>query len=122
MKKPASRRASVFLAWEMPMSEMNEEVSRRDRLYAALCLATVGVMGLVALYRADLRSRPFVRYHAVHSIALGFIVILIGLPGITACLTLPAWLALLFLAFRTYNGVTLVVPFLTDLLKNQGWV
>jgi hypothetical protein len=37
-------------------------------------------------------------------------------------LTLPAWLALLFLALRTYRGATLTVPVLTDFLKNQGWV
>jgi uncharacterized membrane protein len=100
----------------------DSSITQEDRLYGALCLATVGVVGVLALSQEAQRARPFIRYHAVHSIALGIPVILVSLTGLGLCLTLPAWLALLFLALRTYQGATLTVPVLTDFLKNRGWV
>jgi len=104
------------------MTDDPSSITQEDRLYGALCLATVGVLGVLALSQEARRSRPFIRYHAVHSVALGIPLILVGLTGPGICLTLPAWLVLLFLALRTYRGATLTVPVLTDFLKNQGWV
>ena len=97
------------------------DITAQDRLYGALSYATLGAVGVLALLSEPLRSRPFVKYHAAHSIALSLPVVLIGFTGALVCLAVPAWLVMLALAYRTYQGRTLVVPALTDFLTNRGW-
>ena len=93
----------------------------RDRVNSALCFVSLGAFGVIVLLNEGLRSRHFVRYHAAHSVALGIPLILVGLTGIGPCMVLPVWFLMLVVAWRTYRGITFVVPVLTDFLTNRGW-
>jgi uncharacterized membrane protein len=119
----------------MIMSEqpINPELTSDDKLWAALGYP-IALVALIVLFMEDKKNRPFIKYHAVQSLAVNvalFIVIFIfgcilaivtffigGLGG-----TLPSvlWLVTLWPAYEAYNGKYLEIPFITNFIKKQGW-
>ncbi|MGB9777299.1 MAG: DUF4870 domain-containing protein [Anaerolineae bacterium] len=101
------------------------EVTQDDKLWALLSWL-IWIVALIALLMEDKKSRPFIRYNAVQSLAL----VVVGwvLSGVLAvigvgCIIGVAWLVyVIILAIQSYQGKWVTIPFLTDFCKKQGWI
>jgi uncharacterized membrane protein len=117
------------------MSEMQEtpeipeadDLTSDDRLWAALGYPIIPIAVLM-LITEDKQARPFIRYHAAHALAIYLVVSIvlavlvpftIGASGV--CLPV-FWLATFWLAYRAYQGEYLTIPYLTNILKGQGFL
>ena len=102
------------------------QVSSDDKLWAALGYP-IPLIALIVLLMEEKKNVPFLRFHAVQSIAFNIaiwvlIVILVfvtfGLGSICAPLV---WLVTLWPAYDSFQGNYTEIPVLTNFLKNQGW-
>lgn len=107
------------------MAEVYGEVTQDDKLWALLSWLLWPV-ALVALLLEDKRARPFIRYNAVQSLALTVVGwVLAGVLSLIfiGCIIGIAWLVyVIILAVQSYQGKWVVIPFLTDFCKRQGWI
>jgi len=105
------------------MSEFNSEITSDDKLWAALAYIFTPIVGIIVLLMEDKKARPFIKYHAVQSIAAG-VVMWIVLP-IIAAVTLGCGGLLGFIvfywAYKAYQGEYVEIPVITNFIKNQGW-
>jgi len=107
---------------EMNVDESNGKdmsVTDDDRLWAALGWA-FWVIAVIALLMEDKKDRPFIRYHAWHSIVAGIVFSIIS--AATVGCGLPVFIISLWYAYQAYQGETPVIPVLTDFIKGQGWI
>lgn len=97
-----------------------DQLGAKDRQLAALAYALSPLVPVVILLRKDLWRRPYLRAHASQAFFLG-----VGLWGILVPLSLGcgsvAWLGLLFLAWRAYQGQRITIPWLSEFLEARGW-
>ena len=97
-----------------------------DKLMAALSYP-VPLVGLIILISDTMKVKPFLKFHAVQSLALnvvvwiGFMVISFVTAGCGAVCVPVILLAMLYPAYKAYQGELLTIPMLTDFIKNQGW-
>ncbi len=100
---------------QAPMSDVTSD----DKLWAALCYLPVifPIISIVVLLMEDKKSRPFIKFNAVQSLAVG----LIGWVLSFACIGILILLYMFYLAYLAYQGQEVKVPFVTDFIKNQGW-
>ena len=101
---------------EAPVSP---EITSDDKLWSALAYVFAPLVSIILLLMEDKKSRPFVKFHAVQSLILG-IIYMILLPLFGCGLIL--WLVMLYFAYKAYQGEMVQVPVITDFIKNQGWV
>jgi uncharacterized membrane protein len=111
----------------MSQAPMSADVTSDDKLWAALGYP-IPLVALVVLFMEDKKNRPFIKYHAVQSLALWVVYVVLGtiITTITfgiggVCFGL-AWLVFLYWAYLAYQGQMFQVPVVTDFLKKQGWV
>ncbi len=103
------------------------EITSDDKLWAALGYPIV-ILALVALLMEDKKARPFIKFHAVQSlafnIALGVIAFVLSIVtlGFGAICIPVFWLVLLWPAYDAYQGNYTEIPVITNFIKNQGWV
>jgi uncharacterized membrane protein len=104
--------------------QVSPEVTSDDKLFAALSYVFAPLVGILMLLMEDKKDRPYIKYHAVQSIAIS-IVMLIVVP-IIAIPTLGCgsvvWLIMFWWAYQAYMGEEFTIPVITDFIKNQGWV
>ena len=79
----------------MSQTPVNPEVTSDDKLWAALGYP-IGLIALIMLLMEDKKSRPFIKYHAVQSLAanVAFVIvsIILGITVVGAlCAPLPFW-------------------------------
>jgi uncharacterized membrane protein len=102
-------------AMEAPVSP---EITSDDKLWSALAYVFAPLVSIILLLMEDKKSRPFVKFHAVQSLILGIIyMVLLPLFGCGAIV----WLIMLYFAYKAYQGEMVQVPVITDFIKNQGW-
>lgn len=106
--------------------QASNDVSSDDKLWAALGYP-IPIISIVVLLMEDKKNIPFLRFHAVQSIAVNIaiwvlIILLItvtfGLGGICAPLL---WLVTLWPAYDSFQGNYTEIPVITKFLKGQGW-
>jgi uncharacterized membrane protein len=101
------------------------EVTQDDKLWALLSWL-IWPIALIALLMEDKKSRPFIRYNAVQSLALavvGWVLSLVLSFIFIGCVIGVAWLVyVIILAIQSYQGKWVTIPFLTDFCKKQGWI
>ncbi len=118
-----------------PASTPPGGVADNDRIIAALCYPIAVIVSLIVLL-TDMKAKPFLKYHAVQALVadivlwiaamiLSAIVAAVTL-GIGACLgpiimLIPFVISLVW-AYQTYQGQWVVIPYLTDFAKKQGWL
>jgi uncharacterized membrane protein len=120
-----------------------------DRLIALLSYVTQVfipvIMPIIVLLSESSKQRPFQRYHAVQSLALTLLFVLIavaaGIGGMIIqiipvvgqlvalllfCLSpiayLMAVIAMFYYGYQAYQGKRFAVPGLTTFLRDQGWL
>jgi uncharacterized membrane protein len=98
------------------------DITDDDKLWSLLSWI-IWIVGLVALLMEDKKDRPFIKYNAVMSLAMG--VVLTIIVGITSCFTFGLTVVLfiypIYLGIQAYQGKWVEVPWLTDFVKQQGW-
>ena len=119
------------------------------RSIALLCYVTQMliplVMPILVLVSANGKKRPVQRFHAIQSLALSLVFILVGLltligatiigfvpligwlaAGVVFCLSpllvLMAYMALAYYGYQAYHGKRFAIPGLTIFLQDQGWL
>jgi uncharacterized membrane protein len=99
---------------------MNSDITQDDKLWALLSWLFWPV-AVIMLLMDDKKSRPFIKYNAVLSLA--FAVVLYVLGAITVgCLFLVGGIYAIVLAIQAFQGQWVTVPVLTDFIKKQNWV
>jgi len=107
-------------------SQSMGDVTSDDKLWSALGYP-IPIIPIIVLLMEDKRARPFIKFHAVQSLAfnvviwvLGFVlsIVTLGIGGL--CLPL-LWLVTLWPAYDSYRGNYTQIPVITNFIKNQGW-
>ena len=128
---------------------VDPEADSDDRLIALLCYITQMVVPLVmpvlVLMSESSKKRPFQRFHAVQSLALVSLFVLVSLlvtigTAIISIIPVVGWLigltvlclspiavlmgyfAVGYYGFQSYLGKRFGIPGLTSFLKDQGWL
>ena len=98
-------------------------VSSDDKLWAALSYVFAPLVPIILLLMEEKKNRPFIKFHAVQSLIVGIVMIIV--VPIIAAFTLGCgallWLIMLYWAYKAYQGQMFNIPVITDLVKNQGW-
>jgi uncharacterized membrane protein len=108
-------------------SESDDIITADDKLWAALCYL-IPIFAIIALNQEDKNSRPFIRFHAIQ--ALVFSVVLLLLILIVSIVTFLVgsictpliWLITFWPAFDAYKGNYTNIPYVTEFIKNRGWI
>ena len=103
--------------FDTPNPVVDAELTDDDKLWALLCFIFPPLLGIIALVMKDKAERPFIKYAAVLSIALGAISIVFS----AVCIGVLAWFYSIYLGIKAYGGEWVEVPFLTDFVQKQGW-
>ncbi|MFZ5911615.1 MAG: hypothetical protein ACOYYU_16495 [Chloroflexota bacterium] len=103
------------------MSEqpMNPEVTSDDKLWALLSYL-FPIIAIIVLFMEDKKARPFIKFHAVQSLAAT--VVLSILATVTFGCGSILFLALIWWGIEAYQGKMVEIPFITNFIKGQGWV
>jgi len=105
----------------------SNEITSDDKLWSALGYP-IPLIAIIVLFMEEKKNRPFIKYHAIQSIAFNVILwILIFILsavtlGIGAICSPLLWLVTLWPAFDSYKGNYTEIPVVTNFIKNQGWV
>ncbi len=111
----------------MTQAKVSTDATSDDKLWAALGYP-IPIIAIIVLFMEDKKNRPFIKYHAIQSIALWIVYAVLGTLlsivtfGFGAICVGIIWLAFLYLAYLAYQGQLFQVPVVTNFLKNQGWV
>ncbi|MCS7059619.1 MAG: hypothetical protein RMN25_00500 [Anaerolineae bacterium] len=97
-----------------------------DNLLAGLTYV-IPIVGIIILVSESMKNNPYLRRHAVQSIALGIVLFvisfIIGLIPVIGCFTPILWLAVtIYYAIQAYNAKEFTIPVVTDFCKNQNWI
>jgi uncharacterized membrane protein len=114
---------------EMP-EQVPGQITDDDKLWGLLSwLPWVGwILAIIALLIEPQKDRPFVRYHAIQSLAANVVLMVVGIVvsvvtlGICAIVWWLIWVVLLYPGIKAYQGEWFEIPVLTDFCKNQGWI
>jgi len=118
-----------------------QEVTEQDKLMAFLSYVIGFLVPGLVLLSVDMRERHYQRKHATQSLALwsasivfyavlamvGFILMQIPCLGwLLACISLPLYLLppilIFYYALLASQGREFEIPFLSDALRQQGWL
>ena len=105
----------------------NPDITQDDKLWAALGYP-IPLVALIVLFMDEKKNRPFIKFHAVQSLAFNLVlwalILIFGTVtfGIGFICAPVIWLVSLWPAYESYQGKYMELPFLTDFIKNQGWV
>ena len=103
---------------------ISSEITSDDRLWAALSWIPITplwpIFSIIALVLDDKKDRSFIRYNAIVSLVLG--VVLIPLSIITCGCAALIYIVFFYWAYVAYQGETVEIPFVSDFIRNQGWV
>jgi len=111
----------------MTNQSFSPDITNDDKLWAALGYP-IPIIPIIALLMEDKKERPFIKFHAVQSlvfnIALWVIIFIISIVtlGIGAICAPLIWLITLWPAYEAYQEKYTELPFITNFIKNQGWV
>jgi uncharacterized protein len=109
---------------QQPSGGAGGELTSNDKLIAALSYP-IPIIGIVILVSDSMKSKPFMKFHAVQSIALGVVMLvlatILSITVVLACLAPVVWLVTLYPAWKTYQGEMVTLPVITDFIKKQGW-
>ncbi len=120
---------------------VDEEVTENDKLMAFLCYVIGFLVPGIVLLSVDMRERRYQRVHATHSLALwsvsivfyaalalaDMILVQIACVGwLLACVSIPLYLLppilIFYYALLASQGREFDIPYLSDALRQQGWI
>jgi len=104
------------------------DVTSDDKLWAALSYVFAPLIGIIVLLMEDKKARPFIKFHAVQSIAvsIAFWILASVITAVTlgfGGMCVPVlWLVFLYWAYQAYQGQDVKIPVVSDFIRKQGWV
>ncbi len=103
------------------------DVTDDDRLWALLGWIFTPLVPIVMLLLEDKKARPFIRYNNVQALVFGLVNVVVvpvlaPLLGIGCLVGLAIFVYQIYLAIQAYNGEWVNIPFVTDFVKEQGWI
>ena len=101
---------------------VSAEVTSDDKLWALLSYIFAPLVGIIVLLMEDKKNRPFLRYHAIQSLALSVAYMITCVVVIGCCLSPIYLVAIIYYGIKAYNGEYVTIPFLTDFCKQQKWL
>jgi uncharacterized membrane protein len=105
----------------------DSSITSDDKLWAALGYP-IFIIALIMLFVEGKKDRPFIKFHAVQSLALNLvawvvtIIISVITLGIGAICAPVVFLLLIWPAILAYQGKYFEVPVVTKFLRDQHWV
>jgi uncharacterized membrane protein len=111
----------------MSQQPMNPDVTSDDKLWAALGYP-IFIIAIIMLFMEDKKNRPFIKFHAVQSLALNLVAWVITIIvsavtfGIGAICAPVVFLLLIWPAVLAYQGKYFEVPVVTKFLRGQHWI
>lgn len=108
------------------MSEQfTPEITSDDKLWSLLAYVLSPIVPIIILLMEDKKNRPFIRYHNVQALLLGIVTILLaivlGWTVFLSCIPFLLWILMVYWGIRAYQGQYVVIPVVTNFVKNQGW-
>lgn len=98
--------------------QTNTEITSDDKLWALLAYVIPVIVSILILIMQDKKDRPFLKAHNVQALILGIIIyVLVGACGIGFLI----WIYAIYLGIQAYQGKTVEIPVITNLVKGQGW-
>jgi uncharacterized membrane protein len=111
----------------MNQQPMSTDVTSDDKLWAALGYP-IFIIAIIMLFMEDKKNRPFIKFHAVQSLALNLVAWVITIIvsavtfGIGAICAPVVFLLLIWPAVLAYQGKYFEVPVVTKFLRGQHWI
>jgi uncharacterized membrane protein len=121
----------------MAQQTIDSEINSDDKLWAALGYL-IGLIALIMLFVEGKKNRSFIKFHAVQSLALTVIYIIVaivigiiaaiiafftfGFGGFIACIIPILGLLLIWPAILAYQGKKFDIPVITKFIRDQHWV
>ena len=105
----------------------DNSITSDDKLWAALGYP-IFIIALIMLFVEGKKDRPFIKFHAVQSLALNVvawvltIILSVVTLGIGAICAPIVFLLLIWPAVLAYQGKYFEVPVVTKFLRDQHWV
>jgi len=108
------------------MSEQSApDITSNDKLWSLLAYVLSPIVPIIILLMEDKKNRPFIRYHNVQALFLGIVTILLaivlGWTVFLSCIPFLLWILMVYWGIRAYQGQYVVIPVVTNFVKNQGW-
>ncbi len=101
------------------------DVTQDDKLWAALAWVFTPLVPIIILLMQDKKDRPFIKAHNMQALVWGVVFyVLVAITSmflIGLCLWPIGFILQLYWAYQAYQGKLVVIPVLTDFVKNQGW-
>jgi len=101
------------------------DVTSDDKLWAALGYPIV-LVAIIVLLMEEKKNRPFIKYHAIQSIAANvvffIIAFILGITVVGAICAPVLWLVFFYWAYKAYQGEMFEIPVVTNFVKGQGWM
>lgn len=111
----------------MTQQPMDSNITSDDKLWAALGYP-IFIIALIMLFVEGKKDRPFIKFHAVQSLALNVVAWVVA--GILSVITFGIGaicfpviiLVLIWPAVLAYQGKYFEVPVVTKFIRGQHWV
>ena len=101
------------------------DITSDDKLWALLGYIFSPIVPIIVLLLEDKKNRPFVRYHNVQALAMGVIIVVLSIllawTFVLACVPFIVWVVMVYWGIQAYKGTWVVIPVVTNFVKNQGW-
>jgi uncharacterized protein len=98
------------------MTDM-QDVTSDDKLWAALAYVFSPLVPIILMLMEDKKNRPFIRSHNVQALILGIITYI----SIGFCVGFLVLLYQFYCAYQAYQGKTVEIPVISNLVRGQGW-
>ncbi len=105
------------MADQMGTPAGSAEISKDDKLWALLGYI-IPIFPIIVLVSEDKKNRPFLRYHAVVSLALAVVWFVLSF----LCIGSLLWFYSIYLGVKAYQGEKTEVPVISDFCRKQGWI
>jgi uncharacterized membrane protein len=104
-------------------------VTSDDKLWALLAYVLSPVVPIIILLMQDKKDRPFIKLHNMQALVAGLaavvILAVIAVIPLVNCflpvIGLVLWIVLIYWGLQAYNGKEVVIPVISDFVKQQGW-
>ena len=108
----------------------DQDIGDNDRLMAALAYLLWFLGSAIILLSADMRTRPYLRYHAMQALglstvlAVGSFVVLV-MAFVFCCIGLLLLIPLaitLYYAYEAYQAKYFKIPVISNVMVSEGWL
>ena len=101
------------------------DITSDDKLWALLGYIFSPIVPIIVLLLENKKNRPYIRYHNVQALVIGVLIVILSFllawTFVLACVPFLVWLVMLYWGIKAYQGEWVVIPVVTNLVKNQGW-